>query len=166
MQTGMENCLRMDIINCIAKTNLWIRSMWRVMCKSVGCPSMNCVLATPPVSTCPTAFVSFYPSFRAITNIHWQQSRHQAPHCSKENFSQVRYSQYQFICGNKIFVVSNIFPQRNVGLSEQCGCCLQEHNGTLPQDKLVKSLNIITLLRYSQSYLFRLTQNIVGSKYS
>ena len=110
MQTGMENCLRMDIINFSAKTNFWIRSMWRLMCKSVGCPSMNCVLATPPVSTCPTAFVSFYPSFRAITNIHWQQSRHQAPHCSKENFSQVRYSQYQFICGNKIFVVSKKFP--------------------------------------------------------
>ena len=110
MQTGMENCLRMDIINFRANTNFLIRSMWRVMCKSVGCPSMNCVLPTPPVSTCPTAFVSFYPSFRAITNIHWQQSRHQAPHCSKENFSQVRYSQYQFICGNKIFVVSKKFP--------------------------------------------------------
>ena len=139
MQTGMENCLRMETINLSAKTNILNRSMWRVMCKSVRCPSMNCVLPASPVSMCPTAFVSFYLSFRPITNIHWQQCRHQAPHCSKEIFSPVRYSQYQNIFTNKIFVVSNIFPQWNVGLFEQCGCCLQEHNGTLPQDKLVKS---------------------------
>ena len=106
VQTGLENCLRLDIINCIAKTNLLNRSMWRVMCKSVGCPSMNCVLPITPVSTCPTAFVSFYPSFRAITNIHWQQSRHQAPHCSKENFSPLRYSQYK-----KIVVIKYLWSQ-------------------------------------------------------
>ena len=94
---------------------------FHLLIRSMGLQCVNqlfCAYQTPSFNVaCPTAFVSFYLSFRAITNIHRQQSRHQAPHCSyRKSFSSKIFLKLQNLWSKKYFWSQMFLVQSRIGM--------------------------------------------------